>query len=145
MLVEGVLDLLTGDVFVAVEAAGVDGVQDGDAVPGAGGNLGGRAGGGQPQRQGGVPQVVRPAGQAGGGQDGAERVAAGGMPGADVDRFAEHAAAGAAEQPPVGCRAEPVQVLAQQRDQDRWNRDDPDRAVGRCLRPRDADIKDIHG
>jgi hypothetical protein len=80
LLVEGVLDLLAHGVLLAVEAVGVGGVQDGDAVPGAGGDLGGCAGGGQPQRQGGVPQVVRPPGQRSGGQDGAERVAAGGVP-----------------------------------------------------------------
>jgi hypothetical protein len=72
--VEGVLDLLADGILVAVEVVGVEGVQDGDAVPGAGGDLGGCAGGGQPQRQGGMPQVVRPAGQAGGGQGGAEPV-----------------------------------------------------------------------
>jgi len=35
-----VLDLLANDVGVTVDAVGVDGVQDADAVPGAGGDLG---------------------------------------------------------------------------------------------------------
>jgi hypothetical protein len=91
--VECFLDLAADDVFLAAETAGVDGMQDADAVAGTGGDLGGRAGGVEPQRQGGVPQIVRPPGQRGGGQVGAECMIAGGVPGAAVHRFAEHAAA----------------------------------------------------
>ena len=98
---QGVLDQPVGDLVLAVDAVGVDGQQHGDAVPGAGGDLGGRGAGVQPEGQGGVAQVVGTAGQPGGGQLRAEGQGAGGVPGAAVDRFAERAAAGAAEQPPV--------------------------------------------
>ena len=37
---EGVIDLLIEDVVMAVDAVGVDGEQDRDAVPGAGSDLG---------------------------------------------------------------------------------------------------------
>ena len=77
----------------------------------------GRCGRVEPQRQGGVPQVVRAAGERGGGQFRAERGLAGGAPGAAGDRHAEHSAAGATEQPPVRCGAELAQVLAEQGDQ----------------------------
>ena len=50
-----------------------------------------RAAGVQPQRQGGVPQVVRAAGKRGGGQFWSERGRAGGVPGAAVDGLAERA------------------------------------------------------
>jgi hypothetical protein len=39
----GVIDLLVEDVVVAVDAVGLDGEQDRDAVPGAGSDLGGVA------------------------------------------------------------------------------------------------------
>jgi hypothetical protein len=61
--VEGIFDLLTDDLFAAVDAVCVDVLQDVGAVPGAGGDLGGRAGGVQPQGQGGMPQVVGSAGE----------------------------------------------------------------------------------
>ncbi len=64
---KGVFDGLVGDLAVAGDAVGVDTEQDVDAVAGAGGDLGGRRAGGQPQGQGGVPQVVRAAGQRRGG------------------------------------------------------------------------------
>src|SRR5215831_20339529 len=48
LLAEGMLDLLAHHVLLAVEAVGIDGVQDADAGPGAGGDLGGRAGGVEP-------------------------------------------------------------------------------------------------
>jgi hypothetical protein len=50
---------------------GVGGEQDSDAVPGAGGDLGGRGARGELQRQGGVAQVVRPPGEPGGSRGGA--------------------------------------------------------------------------
>jgi hypothetical protein len=64
---------------------------------------------------------------AGGGQVGAEAMVAGGVPGTAVDRFTEYAAA---QQPPIGCGPVVLQVLVHQ---DRWDRDDPDRAVGAVL------------
>ena len=74
----------------------------------------------------------------GGGQVRAERGLAGGVPGAAVDRLAEHAAAGAAEQPPSGvvpnaCRCWPSMHT-------RIGGMGMTRTVpsGRCLRPRDS-------
>jgi len=55
------------------------------------------------------------------------------MPGATVQALAEDAAAGAAEQPPVGRGLGGGQVPARQRDQNRRGRNDPDRAVGAVL------------
>jgi len=52
------LDVLAGDLVAAGYAVGVDGEQDMHAVPGAGGDLGGRGAGGQPQRQCGMAKVV---------------------------------------------------------------------------------------
>jgi hypothetical protein len=54
----GSLDVLAGDLVAAGNAVGVDGEQDTHAVPGAGGDFGGRGAGGQPQRQRGMTQVV---------------------------------------------------------------------------------------
>ena len=47
--VEGLLDVLAGDLFAAGYAVCIDGEQDAHAVPGAGSDLGGRGTGGQPQ------------------------------------------------------------------------------------------------
>ena len=63
--IESVFDLLAEVVLLAVDAVQVDVVQDPGAVPGAGGDLGGRAGGVQPQGQGGMPEVIRAAGERG--------------------------------------------------------------------------------
>ena len=60
-------DLLVEEVVLAVDAVAVDGEQDGDAVPGPGGDLGGVPAGVQPQRQGGVPLVLGAAGDPAGG------------------------------------------------------------------------------
>jgi len=46
---EGLLDLVVDDVRVPVDAVGVDGLRDADAVPRAGGDLSGRAAGIKPQ------------------------------------------------------------------------------------------------
>ncbi len=80
-----------------------------------------------------MPQVIRAAAERGGGQLRAERGLAGGVPGPAVDRFAEHAAAGAAEQPPVRRRPMIAQVAVQDADQDGRYGDDADRAVGAVL------------
>ena len=53
-LPQGVFDLLGDQVIVAVDAVQVDLVQDPGAGPGSRGDLGRRAAGVQPQRQGGV-------------------------------------------------------------------------------------------
>ncbi len=60
--VEGVFDPLADGILLAVGAVQVDLMQDAGAVPGPGGDLGGVAGGVQPQGQGSVPQVVGTAG-----------------------------------------------------------------------------------
>jgi hypothetical protein len=65
---ESFLDPLAGDVLLAVDAMHVDGLQDADAVPSSCGDFAGRGARAQPEGQGGVPQVVRPAGERGGGQ-----------------------------------------------------------------------------
>ena len=54
---------------MAADAVQVDLVQDAGAVARPGGDLGGRAGGVQPERQGGMAQVVRAASQRGSGPD----------------------------------------------------------------------------
>jgi hypothetical protein len=100
--VQGAVDEVVGGLFLAGDRMGVDGVQDGGAVPGAGCCFLGCDPGGEPQRQCGVAQVVGAAGERGVGQARAERGGACGVPGAAVGAFAEDAAAGAAEQPPVG-------------------------------------------
>jgi hypothetical protein len=128
--VEGLFDLLADVVVVVVDAVLVGVVQDAGAVAGPGGDFGGLAGGVEPQGQGGVAQVVGAAGEWGGGQGGAERGVAGGVPDAAVDRFAEDAAAGAAEQSPVGCGAVFGEVLAEHAGQDGWDGDDADGAAG---------------
>jgi hypothetical protein len=46
---EGVGDALVGGVGLAVDAVGVDLEEDGDALPGVAGDLGGRDAGVQPQ------------------------------------------------------------------------------------------------
>ena len=63
VFVEGVADALVGGVGLAVDAVGVDLEQDGDAVAGAARDLGGGDPGVEPQRHGGVAQVVGAAGQ----------------------------------------------------------------------------------
>jgi hypothetical protein len=60
-----------------------------------------------------VPQVIGLAHEFGGGQFWAERGQAGGVPDASVNRFAEYAAAGAAEQSAVRCGAVLVEVAPQ--------------------------------
>jgi hypothetical protein len=116
--VKGVFDPLADGVVLAVGAVQVGLMQDTGAVPRPRGDLGARASGIQPQRQGGVPQVIGTAGQRGGGQAGAERGLARGVPGAALDRLAEHATAGAAEQPPVRRDPERMQVLTEHAGQD---------------------------
>jgi hypothetical protein len=131
--VEGVFDPLADGAFLAVGAVQVDLMQDAGAGPRPGGDFGGLAGGIEPQGQDGVPQVIRAARQRRGGQFRAERGVAGGLPGAAVDRLAEHAAAGAGEQPPVRRGAELAQVLAEHVGQDGRDGDDADGAVGAVL------------
>ena len=73
------------------------------------------------------------AGQRRGGQLPAERDLAGGTPDAVVGAFAEDAAAGAAEQPPVRCGPELAQVRPERVGQDRRDRHGPDSPVGTML------------
>src|SRR5712692_7011274 len=99
-------------------------------MPGAGGDLGGRLAGGQPQGQGGVAQVVGPADQRGGGQGGAEGRGAGGVTGAAVGAFVQDPAAGGAEQPPAGGGAAGLNVTAQEGDELRRDGHSPDGSLG---------------
>ena len=129
------LDQPVDDLVLAVDAVGVDGKQHDDVVPGAGGDLGGRRSGVQPQGQGGMPQVVGAARESSGGEVRAEGQGAGGVPGAAVDRFAEHAAARAGEQPPVRRCAVAAQVGAQHADQDGRDGNRADRPFRPVLEP----------
>ncbi len=80
-----------------------------------------------------MPQVVGSAGERRGGQFRAERGLTDGVPDAPVGALAEDAATGAAEQSAV--RRGPVlaQVLPEQADQDRRDRDNADSPVGTVL------------
>ena len=118
---------------MAVGAVQVDVVQDTGAAACPPSDLGGRPAGVEPQRQGGVPQVVRATGKRSGGQLRSERRLAGSVPDAAIDGFAEHAATGAAEQPPIRCGAELPEVTAKDTHQDRRDGDDADGAVGAVL------------
>jgi hypothetical protein len=133
--VKGVFDPLADSIVQAVGAVQVDLLQDTGAVPGPRGDLRGRAACVQPQRQGGMPQVVGAAGECGGGQAGGERGLAGSVPGAAVDRLTEHAAAGTAEQPPVRRGPKPCRCWRSMRT--RTGGMGTTRMVpsGRCLRP----------
>jgi hypothetical protein len=128
--VESVFDPLADDVVLTVEAVQVRVVQDAGAVTSSDRDLGGCAAGIEPQRQSGMPQVIRAAGERGGGQRRAEGDLAGGVPDTTIDRFAEYAAAGAAKQPPVRAGPEVEQVLAEHADQNDRDGDDADGAVG---------------
>jgi hypothetical protein len=136
---EGLLNLPAGDLIAAGNAVGVGREQDPHAVPGAGGDFGGRGTGGQPQRQRGMTQVVRAAHRLGpcpvfrGGSG------AGLVPDPGVEAFAERAAASAAEQPPVCSVPEGSQVPVQEAGELRGDRDCPDGTVGRC----NGSLKDL--
>jgi len=55
---ESVADALVGGSGLAVDAVGVDHEQDGDAMAGTAGDLGGRNSGVEPEGDGGVSQVT---------------------------------------------------------------------------------------
>ena len=124
---EGLLDLLAGDLVAAGYAVGVAGEQDTHAVPGAGRDFGGRGAGGQPQRQRGMTQVVGAACLSGACL--ADGRGAGLMPDPAVEAFAERAAAGTPEQPPVCGAPVSVQVMAEEADKLRRDGDYPVSAV----------------
>jgi len=63
---QGISDAFVDGVGLPVDAVGVDLEQDGDAMPGAVGDFSGGYPGVEPQRDGGVAQVVGAAGQRGG-------------------------------------------------------------------------------
>ena len=125
---EGLLDVLAGDLVAAGYAVGVDGEQDTHAVPGAGSDLGGRGAGGQPQRQRGMAKVVGAAYRLGACPVPRHGCGAGLVPDPAVEAFAERAAAGAPEQPPVCGASEGPQVPAQEAGKLRGDRDRPDGA-----------------
>lgn len=64
---EDLINLVVEEVVAAMDAVGVDGEQDRDAVSGPPGDLGGLSSGVKLQRQGGVTQVVGAAGEPAGG------------------------------------------------------------------------------
>ena len=66
----GAVDKGVSGLLLAGDSVGIDGAQNREAVPGASGCFLGRNPGGEPQRQGGVAQVVGPAGERGGGEAG---------------------------------------------------------------------------
>ena len=125
---EGLLDLMAGDLVAAGYAVGVDGEQDTHAMPGAGSDLGGRGAGGQPQRQRGMAQVVGAARRLGACPVLRDGCGAGLVPDPAVEAFAERAAAGTAEQPPICGAPEGLQVPAQEAGKLRGDRDRPDGA-----------------
>src|ERR1022692_1887095 len=96
-VVEGAVDAGVGGVGLAVDAVGVDLEQDGDAVPGAAGDLGGGHPGIEPHGDGGVAEVVGAAGERGGLLGGGEHGGPGGVPDRAVRAVLEGAAAGGAE------------------------------------------------
>ena len=124
---EGLLNVLAGDLVAAGNAVGVHGEQDTHAVPGAGSDLGGRGAGGQPQRQRGMAKVVGAVRRLGAWL---ARMAAGAglVPDPAVEAFAERAAAGTPEQPPIFGAPEGPQVPAQEAGKLRGDRDRPDGA-----------------
>ena len=122
-------DVLAGDLVAAGHAVGVDGEQDTHAVPGAGSDFGRRGAGGQPQRQRGMAKVVGPTRRLGAclARDGC---GASLVPGPAVEVFAERAASGTLEQPPVGGAPEGLQVPAEEAGKLRGDRDRPGGAFG---------------
>jgi hypothetical protein len=131
--VQGAVDEGVDGLFLAGDRVGVDVVQEGKAVPGAGGCFLGCDAGGDPQGQGGMPQIVGPTCHRGGRDAGAERGGARGVPGAAVGALAEHAAAGTGEQPPAGGRAECAEVVVQETDEAGRDGDGPGGALGPLL------------
>jgi hypothetical protein len=61
--VEGFFDLLADEVLLALLAVQVDVMQDADTIASPRGDLGGCGAGVEPQGQGGVPRIVRAAGE----------------------------------------------------------------------------------
>ena len=105
----------------------------GDAVPGAAGDLGGGHADLQCQRHARVPQVVRPPGERGGLLGGEERGCAGLLPDGTVGAVLDEPAACDEEDPPVGCGAVPLEVVAEHLDQDRPDGDGPGFVLGAVL------------
>ena len=120
--------MLAGDLVAAGYAVGVGGEEDMHAVPGAGSDLGGRGAGGQPQRQRGMAKVVGAACRLGACPVLGDSGGAGLVPDPAVEAFAERAAAGALEQPPVFGAPEGLQVPAQEAGELRGDGDCPDGA-----------------
>ena len=98
-------------------------------MPGAGSDLGGRGAGGQPQRQRGMPKVVGAACRLGTCPVFRDGCGAGLVPDPAVEAFADRAAAGTPEQPPIFGASEGPQVPAQVAGKLRGDRDRPDGAA----------------
>ena len=114
------------DGLAVVEAFGVAGEEDFDAVAGALGDFGGVGSCCEPGGQGGVAQVVGAFGEWDGGEFGWQCEGAGIFPGAVDGGVAQDGAAFGEEQPPVGCGAEGLDAVAPDGDQVGWEGDDAD-------------------
>jgi len=132
---EGLLDVLAGDLVAAGYAVGVDGEQYMHAVPGAGSDFSGRGAGGKPQRQRGMAKVVGAACRLGACLAWAGR-GTGLVPDPAIEAFAERAAAGTLEQPPIFGAPEGPQVPAQEAGKLRGIGTVLMAPSGRCLRLR---------
>jgi len=128
------LNVLAGDLAVARDAVGVDGEQDMHAVPGAGGDLGGRGAGGQRQR--GMAKVVGAVDWLSACPVLRHGCGVGLVPDPAVEAFAEPAAAGPLEQPPIFGASEGLQVPAQEAGKLRGIGTVLMAPSGRCLRLR---------
>ena len=92
-------------------------------MPGAGSDLGGRGAGGQPQRQRGMTQIVGAARRPGACPVLRDGRGAGLVPDPAIKAFADRAAAGTPEQPPIFGAPEGPQVPAQETGKLRGDRD----------------------
>jgi hypothetical protein len=117
--VRGALDLLAGNQVMARDGVRVDAEQDPHAVPGTRGDLSGRGTRGQPQRQRGMTQVVRPAHPRGTLRPGR---GAGLVPDPAVQALTQRPATGTPEQPTVTRAPVRPQMGTEQGDQFRRDR-----------------------
>lgn len=117
-------------ILAVADDVSVDAVKDGDTVPGPRSDLRRVNTGGEPGRDSGVPQVVRPGGQGAGGLRRGEGHLSCLAPGLVVRVDCDPAAVRASEEAPVGRRSELLDVRHEERDELRWAGDGPDVAGG---------------
>ena len=130
---KGVGDALVGGISLPVDAVGVDLQQDGDAVPGPAGDLGGGHPGVQPQRHRRVPQVVGTPPQRRPVLGGGQGLLAGLGPDLVVAEVLQEAAPRCLEDPPVAGGAVLLDVGAQQLHEFRRDGDGAGLAGGAVL------------